>query len=568
MNYLKTITTSLVTAAVLCAAGNASISVSVDLESLKAANGNALPNSGVAVLVVSPDNSDFSAPASGAIIPDSSDDQILAMWDLSDPNVSSDAYSLLEQSIEYKSSEGWSSGDPLGLYWFPDLDISDPTPGANETYGFYRDSSGELSGDAWELPEDGTLLHSLKLFTAGSDDLVNAGELPDLIGYALLTIGDSISPVSSPSGLDSVEENAGEILLSWASAVSTPFGALQIERREVGSDSWEAIGTASDGSTSFTDDTIGRGKEYEYRLFAVNGLSSEFSSVLAADLTLRSNLVNVATRGLLGNGKEVMIAGFVTEGAGNIDVLAQTVGPNFEGEVVGYVTDPSAFIYLGAEDLIADNDNWSTEGVTEISDAQVRLGATSFAADSLDSSLLLPLVSNNAYTMIALDNTGVGGVALVEVYHDHVGDAIDADTRLVNISTRGKVGTVNDIMIGGFVIDGEVNMTVLLRGSGPGLVYNDPASFDSSEILSDPTLILYKLVDGAFQEVATNNDWESDDAAQLSEAFDKTGAFQLESGSKDAALIADLEPGQYTVFLLGTSAETGIGLFEVYEIAD
>lgn len=115
-------------------------------------------------------------------------------------------------------------------------------------------------------------------------------------------------------------------------------------------------------------------------------------------------------------------------------------------------------------------------------------------------------------------------------------------------------------------------MTVLLRGSGPGLVYNDPNAFEASEVLADPELVLLKaeFVDGAvaWPEVATNDDWASDDQEAMELAFAKTGAVDFEDGSKDAAIVIDLEPGVYSAYLKGVSDATGIGLVELYEVSD
>ena len=58
------------------------------------------------------------------------------------------------------------------------------------------------------------------------------------------------------------------------------------------------------------------------------------------------------------------------------------------------------------------------------------------------------------------------GIGLIEVYDL---DAA-ADSLLANISTRGRVGTDDDVMIGGFIAGNETGATrVLIRGIGPSL---------------------------------------------------------------------------------------------------
>jgi hypothetical protein len=88
--------------------------------------------------------------------------------------------------------------------------------------------------------------------------------------------------------------------------------------------------------------------------------------------------------------------------------------------------------------------------------------------------------------------TGVGVVAVYEV------DAIA--TPLVNISTRGRVLTGNDVMIGGFVINGSGPQTVAIVGTGPSL-----APFGITNPLANPTLSLVRSSDQAV--LASNDNW-------------------------------------------------------------
>ena len=74
-----------------------------------------------------------------------------------------------------------------------------------------------------------------------------------------------------------------------------------------------------------------------------------------------------------------------------------------------------------------------------------------------------------AYTAKVRGNGSLTGVGLVEVY-----DADDPAERLptakvVNIATRGEVGTGGDILIAGFVVSGDVPKRILIRGIGPQL---------------------------------------------------------------------------------------------------
>jgi hypothetical protein len=56
---------------------------------------------------------------------------------------------------------------------------------------------------------------------------------------------------------------------------------------------------------------------------------------------------------------------------------------------------------------------------------------------------------------------------------------------LGNTSTRLKVLTGNNVLIGGFIINGIANKEVLVRGLGPTLT-----QFGVTGVLADPTLTL------------------------------------------------------------------------------
>ena len=70
------------------------------------------------------------------------------------------------------------------------------------------------------------------------------------------------------------------------------------------------------------------------------------------------------------------------------------------------------------------------------------------------------------YTANVTGENGGSGVGLLEIYD--VDPA--ANSRLVNISSRGHVGDGDDVMIGGFIVGGSSGFTQLMvRGVGPSL---------------------------------------------------------------------------------------------------
>ena len=79
----------------------------------------------------------------------------------------------------------------------------------------------------------------------------------------------------------------------------------------------------------------------------------------------------------------------------------------------------------------------------------------------------------------------------------------------MNISTRGFVGTGDDVMIGGFFVNGPDQMTILIRAQGPSLAGSVPG------VLSNPTMQLYS---GA-TVIAQNDDWQTTDPLCLNPAI-------------------------------------------------
>jgi hypothetical protein len=130
----------------------------------------------------------------------------------------------------------------------------------------------------------------------------------------------------------------------------------------------------------------------------------------------------------------------------------------------------------------------------------------------------------------------------------------DPTGRLANISTRGSVGTNDDVMIGGFIIEGTGPKTVLIRGRGPSL-----SSSGISGLLSDPAIQLF--AGGTL--LATNDNWE--DGGQPEE-IQATGLAPPES--LESAILRPLDPGAYTVIVSGASSGTGTGIVEIFDVDD
>ena len=134
--------------------------------------------------------------------------------------------------------------------------------------------------------------------------------------------------------------------------------------------------------------------------------------------------------------------------------------------------------------------------------------------------------------------------------------ALPTPTRLSNLSTRGRVGTGDDVLIGGFISDGATNSRFLVRGIGPSL----PATLVPTP-LADPVLTLF---DRNGTLVKTNDDWMIQAVASDLTAINRSGL--APTNNAEAAIFADLAPGAYTAIVTGKNGATGVALVEIYQL--
>ena len=124
---------------------------------------------------------------------------------------------------------------------------------------------------------------------------------------------------------------------------------------------------------------------------------------------------------------------------------------------------------------------------------------------------------------------------------------------LLNISTRLRVQTGENALIGGFIITGSEAKQVIIRALGPSL-----GSQGVSGALADPTLDLF---DGAGEPITSNDNWKDTQQAEIEASTIPPGH------DAEAAIIRTLQPGNYTAVVRGKNDSTGIGLIEVYDLA-
>ena len=125
---------------------------------------------------------------------------------------------------------------------------------------------------------------------------------------------------------------------------------------------------------------------------------------------------------------------------------------------------------------------------------------------------------------------------------------------LLNISTRLRVETGDQVLIGGFIVTGSEPLNAVIRGLGPSL-----GSQGISDFLPDPVL---ELRNDAGTLIASNDNWQDDpvQAASLVKLNLAPG------GTLESALIRSFQPGAYTTVVGGKNGAAGVGLVEVYNV--
>jgi hypothetical protein len=259
-------------------------------------------------------------------------------------------------------------------------------------------------------------------------------------------------------------------------------------------------------------------------------------------LTAGSRMVNIATRAKVLGGDSVAIGGFIIKGIAPKKVIIRGIGPSLTAVgVPGALSDPTLEL-LQRNATLATNDNWKDSQQAEIQYSGI-------PPTNDQESAIVGTLFPDTYTVILRGKNDGTGVGLVEVYD------LDpaADSRLGNISTRAIVEAGDNVLIGGIIGGGNGSQPkVLIRAIGPSLT-----QFGVPNALQDPILEL-RDKNGAL--VATNNNWQSDQQA----AIQATGL--APSNAKEAAILATLEPTNYTAIVKGANNGTGVGLVEVYHL--
>jgi hypothetical protein len=251
-----------------------------------------------------------------------------------------------------------------------------------------------------------------------------------------------------------------------------------------------------------------------------------------------STFGNISTRLRVETGDKVLIGGFIITGTQPKRVIARAIGPSLP--LAGVLANPVLELHGPAGFTTITNDDWRSDQEAEI------IATTIPPTNNLESAIVGNLPANNSgYTAIVRGVNNGTGIGVVEGYDlDRT-----VDSKLANISTRGLVQTGNNVLIGGFIIVGQLPLRVIVRAIGPSL--------GVAGALADPTLEM-RDSDGGL--VDSNDNWRSDHEAEI------MATTIPPSNDLESAIVRDLPPGTYTVIVHGVNNATGVGLVEAYNL--
>jgi hypothetical protein len=321
--------------------------------------------------------------------------------------------------------------------------------------------------------------------------------------------------------------------------VNSPLGNATIQWRLYSGPAPVTIANPNLASTTVSFTQAGA---YTLLLSADDGVHTIAYDAVVIRVTARASMANIATRVDVQSGESVSVGGFIIAGSAAKQVIVRALGPSLAGAgVQGSLTDPTLELRDSSGNLVRANDNWKETQEQAIRDT------TLAPPNDLESAIVASL-QPGAYTAIVSGNNNGTGVGLVEVYDLQRSPV----SKLANISTRGSIGTGDNVMIGGLILMGPDPARILFRAIGPSLV-----NAGIQQALADPQLDLF---DAQGTKIASNNNWKESQQA----AIQATGAAPADDA--ESAIVADLNPGNYTAVVSGVNGGTGVAVVEAYHL--
>jgi hypothetical protein len=363
-------------------------------------------------------------------------------------------------------------------------------------------------------------------------------------------------------------------LFSWSSAGNRNISTSGTRYFSINSGANNIVNFNQDPSGDFGDwlsDDCPQTHPYVQNAFGCAGQYSDISAtspeginldVIGYDLaqTGPSTLANISTRSLVQTGEHVMIGGFIIQGTGPKRVIIRAIGPELAQYGIGNpLNNPTLELHDQTGALIASNNDWPTTilGGIITSNQVSDIENSGHAPTAPSESAIIANLQPGNYTAIVRGVGNTTGVALVEVYDLNSA----ASSSLGNISTRSFVQSGQNVMIGGFIVQGGEPKRVIIRAIGPELT-----QFGIPDALANPTLELH---DQSGALIARNDNWQTTVIGGIitgSQVSEIQNSGHAPTAPSESAIIAELQPGNYTAIVHGVSNTTGVALVEVYDL--
>ncbi len=335
------------------------------------------------------------------------------------------------------------------------------------------------------------------------------------------------------------------VTLQWNPNTEPDIAGYRVHYGPV-SDPYSEILDVKSNTASISD--LATGMTYLFAVSAYNttGAESDYSRPIVHYATATSYgdqevpLDNISSRAFVDTGENVMIGGFIVRGITPKTLVLRAIGPSLSAAGISEaLQDPILDIRDSTGALIATNDSWSQADAA----ALVALGLS--PTDDREAALVVTLPAGS-YSAVVHGKGSSRGIALFELYNlEHALGSV------ANISTRSRVGTGEEVMIGGFIIGGTATK-VIVRAVGPSL-----ADAGVADALLDPALDLY---DSEGNIIASNDNWRSNQESAI------IATSVPPPDDREAAIVRTLGPGSYSAIVRGQNNTTGVALFELYAL--
>jgi len=274
-----------------------------------------------------------------------------------------------------------------------------------------------------------------------------------------------------------------------------------------------------------------------------------------------ANARNNHTATLLPNGKVLVAGGY--NGSSLVFASSELYDPvsgtwTATGDLLTVRGLPTATLLSNGQVLVAggfDGSGVSTTSAELYDPASGTWMATCSLVTSRGRHTAALLPNDKVLIAAGYHNEGDHGIALPSAELYTIGQCPTGAT-LLNISTRMRVLTGEQVLIGGFIITGSDPKNVIIRGIGPSLN-------GVGVTLADPTLELHQ----GSATLTTNDNWKINDQTGQSQQAEIEATTVPPTNDLESAIVMTLNPGAYTAILAGKSGGTGVGVVEVYDLA-